>query len=103
MLITIQKHLSGDSFFFFFFFLTVTMTFSNKQLQWKECDKEFVPAQEDRDEKNGGCCRKQDASASKHRVSSYVGPCEFMCESKSQGEKPFVSLVRMERKQAFHM
>ena len=41
MLITIQKHLSGGIPFFFFFSITVTMTLSNKQPQWKECDKEF--------------------------------------------------------------
>ena len=34
---------------------------------------------------------KQDASSSKHRVSSYVGPCEFMCESESRGEKPLLA------------
>lgn len=34
--------------------------FFKKQLQWKECDKEFVPAQVDTAMNNGRCCHKQD-------------------------------------------
>lgn len=63
---------------------------SYKHLQWKECDKELVPAQVDTDGNRGGCGHKQDvwdgSQRGKHGVLSYVGLSECLCERGRAGE-----------------
>lgn len=79
MLITAQKRMGRDAFY-------CIHDTSQQQLQWKECDKEFEPAQVDTDGNNRRCCHKQDAwgvNTGCCHMWDWASVC--LCERKSQG------------------